>query len=205
MDIQLEVVGSSRGSVRWELSRGALRMGRGPGNDLILTDGQVSTHHAVVALIDGRPMLSDLRSTNGTSLNGKRIQRAVPLAHGDVVGLGPKVHLIVELASGDVGEALLVEDPSAGLRLALGRLPVRVGAHSIELVAVSGSRATCRVDGQRRELEIDRPVQLGETELVLRRPGGLAPTVRAGRNPIRSACAPAWTARPARAPPSSTS
>ena len=127
--IQLEVVGAGRGGLRWDLSKGALRIGRAPGNDLILTDDQVSSHHAVVVLVDGQVTLSDLRSTNGTTLNGERRSDAVALVHGDVVGLGPNVKLVVRVdAGGTLMDELVLEDAAAGLRLPLGRTAVHVGA-----------------------------------------------------------------------------
>lgn len=179
--IQLEVVGAGRGGLQWDLAKGALRIGRAPGNDLILTDDQVSSHHAVVVLVDGQVMLTDLRSTNGTTLNGERRTDSVVLAHGDVVGLGPNVKLVVRVEEGSaVMEELVLEDSAAGLRLPLGRTPVHVAGHAIELVNVHLQEVVCRVDGEERTLAVDDTLVLDGAKLVVRRPGALVPTVRAG-------------------------
>jgi ABC-type multidrug transport system ATPase subunit/pSer/pThr/pTyr-binding forkhead associated (FHA) protein len=51
------------------------------------SDAMVSAQHAKIVRLPGGYVLIDLESTNGTYLNGRRIQRAT-LADGDIVGLG---------------------------------------------------------------------------------------------------------------------
>ena len=65
-------------------------LGRVPGCDLILTeDAEVSSRHAQIeVLANGRLVLRDLGSTNGTRLNGIAIATAHPLCDGDVIGIG---------------------------------------------------------------------------------------------------------------------
>ena len=48
----------------------------GTGNDLALDDKKVSRHHAEITLTEKGWLLTDLESTNGTWLDGKRIERA---------------------------------------------------------------------------------------------------------------------------------
>lgn len=51
-----------------------VRIGRGPDNDLVLFDGSVSSAHAVIEeSADGRPVLRDLGSRNGTHAGGARV------------------------------------------------------------------------------------------------------------------------------------
>jgi ABC-2 type transport system ATP-binding protein len=63
-----------------------------------LADLEVSRHHARVALRDGQPHVEDLGSTNGTFVNGQRVQASLQLAAGDRIQLGDTV---VELWSED--------------------------------------------------------------------------------------------------------
>jgi hypothetical protein len=64
-------------------------LGRDPGCHLILADAEVSARHAEVeALENGRVVLRDLGSTNGTRLNGIAIETVHPLRDGDVIGIG---------------------------------------------------------------------------------------------------------------------
>ncbi len=66
-----------------QLTVGILRIGRGAQNDLILHESSVSSFHAeLVRLEDGGLRVIDLDSSNGTFVNGDRINRAV-LKAGD--------------------------------------------------------------------------------------------------------------------------
>jgi two-component system cell cycle response regulator len=61
-----------------------------------LNDPSLSRRHARVhALADGRVLIEDLGSTNGTRVNGRRIDSAVALQHGDMVHVG-SLHLRYE-------------------------------------------------------------------------------------------------------------
>jgi ABC-type multidrug transport system ATPase subunit/pSer/pThr/pTyr-binding forkhead associated (FHA) protein len=79
-----------------------LRIGRAPGNAVWTPDDRVvSAQHAKVVRLEGRYLLLDLDSTNGTYLNGQRVERAA-LADGDVIGLGHHgPELRVEVLAGD--------------------------------------------------------------------------------------------------------
>jgi pSer/pThr/pTyr-binding forkhead associated (FHA) protein len=62
-------------------------LGRSRECDVRLTDANVSRRHAEVRHEDDEFWIVDLGSTNGTELNGKRIERA-RLADGDTITLG---------------------------------------------------------------------------------------------------------------------
>lgn len=57
------------------LTAGVTRIGRAEDNDLFLLDGSLSRQHARVEVEDGRVTLVDLGSTNGTFVEGERIDR----------------------------------------------------------------------------------------------------------------------------------
>ena len=70
------------------VSKAPCRIGRAPSNDLCLNNDSVSAHHAELNYFAGRSFtLLDLGSTNGTWVNGKRVQQC-SLDDGDVVELG---------------------------------------------------------------------------------------------------------------------
>jgi len=73
---------------------GTSRIGRSDESDIVLNDLSVSRAHAVLEIAGGRAMLRDLESTNGTFLNGRRIQ-AERLRDGDELQLG-NTHLRFE-------------------------------------------------------------------------------------------------------------
>lgn len=56
-------------SLHFPIASNGLTVGRGPTNDIQLTDRRVSSSHAWIGLIAGRAVLRDLKSTNGTFLN----------------------------------------------------------------------------------------------------------------------------------------
>ena len=66
------------------------QLGRIQGADLPLSqDPEVSSRHAEIEVLDnGRVVLRDLGSTNGTRLNGIAIQATHPVQSGDVIGVG---------------------------------------------------------------------------------------------------------------------
>ncbi|MFE2146700.1 DUF1707 and FHA domain-containing protein [Streptomyces sp. NPDC059456] len=66
----------------------ALRIGRDPGNGLRLTDETVSRVHAELGMRDGVWVLTDLGSSNGTTVNGRRVTGSVAVRDGDQIGFG---------------------------------------------------------------------------------------------------------------------
>jgi hypothetical protein len=70
-----------------------LSIGRAADNGLVLNETQVSKHHALVRWYGGQVQLVDLRSTNGTLVNGRPI-RSVALADGDEIVFGDAVTLV---------------------------------------------------------------------------------------------------------------
>lgn len=62
-------------------------LGRGADCDIVLDDDGASRHHARVVRVDGRYWLHDLGSTNGTWVNGLRVEKCA-LGNGDVVQIG---------------------------------------------------------------------------------------------------------------------
>jgi hypothetical protein len=63
-------------------------IGRDAGCDLAIADMTVSRRHAELERTDDGWLLSDLRSTNGTRVNGWRVRGKVPVRAGDLVNFG---------------------------------------------------------------------------------------------------------------------
>jgi pSer/pThr/pTyr-binding forkhead associated (FHA) protein len=71
-----------------ELEQGITRIGRDVENEIVLVTKRASREHAHI-LRDGRhTSVEDKNSTNGTYLNGERIQGKVILRDGDKIGVG---------------------------------------------------------------------------------------------------------------------
>jgi ABC-type multidrug transport system ATPase subunit/pSer/pThr/pTyr-binding forkhead associated (FHA) protein len=72
-------------------ARAVLRVGRDEDNDVVVADLLASRHHAEIRPDDeGRWVITDLGSHNGTYVNGRAVRHAV-LADLDVVGIGQQM------------------------------------------------------------------------------------------------------------------
>jgi adenylate cyclase len=69
------------------LSR-VISIGRDPSNDLVLSDSMVSRRHAILEQRDNQFILRDNNSSNGTLVNGDRVDSEKPLRDGDLVAIG---------------------------------------------------------------------------------------------------------------------
>jgi hypothetical protein len=69
------------------LTGGRLLLGRSPSCGLVFADDTVSRRHAELRLHEGRWILRDLGSSNGTWVNGRQVMEA-EVAPGDEIHLG---------------------------------------------------------------------------------------------------------------------
>ena len=97
-----------------------INVGRVQGNDSMLPKGNVSKRHARLLFRDGRVIVTDLKSTNGTYVNGRKIVQATLVREGDKIYVGDFV-LRVEL-SGMSGTPVASGRPGGHSR---GALPAR--------------------------------------------------------------------------------
>lgn len=84
--------GPQRG-LHWSLDEGVVEAGRNPDAAIFLDDVTVSRHHASFEVTDGTLVVRDLGSTNGTYVNGRRVE-LTRLEPGDEVIVG-RFHLVV--------------------------------------------------------------------------------------------------------------
>lgn len=73
-------------------------IGRSPDADVVIDNTAISRHHSSLELRDGRHYLADLKSTNGTTVNGKKITSKTPVTENDAIFLG-KFHLTQSAAA----------------------------------------------------------------------------------------------------------
>ena len=78
-------------SFPYELKSFPARMGRHPDCNVQVDSNMVSRFHAQLVQLDGKIMLEDLASGNGSSVNGKPLEKHQPhaLHHNDRIKLGP--------------------------------------------------------------------------------------------------------------------
>lgn len=93
-------------------------IGRVAGNDIVLPKGNISKRHSRIVLKDGKFIIVDLRSTNGTYVNGQRIASPQVLKDVDKIYIGDFT-LTLEGLGQDAGqlepepEPELAADPSS--------------------------------------------------------------------------------------------
>lgn len=77
----------------------SLFIGKHAGNDLVLEDSRVSRQHAVIEKLESAIAIQDLNSTNGTFVNGAKIQPEVSqrIAAGDELTLGDTTIRIISV------------------------------------------------------------------------------------------------------------
>ena len=113
--------GSNEAGRRWPLQRSRTVVGRDVDCDIVLPDRLVSRHHAHVVwdAVDGREgyVVEDLRSKNGTFVNGQELAGPHLLEDGDEI----QIALRFKLAFVDAGETapLLFDLPGGVERLRL--------------------------------------------------------------------------------------
>ncbi|HSI23232.1 MAG TPA: FHA domain-containing protein [Methylophilaceae bacterium] len=103
----------------YPLEKKCLTIGRRATNDIHIDNLAVSGDHARVITVGDETRLEDLESTNGSVVNGKKVQKQT-LRHGDVVAIGKyKLTYVNESAAGNGGtkqvdfENTIMMQPSA--------------------------------------------------------------------------------------------
>ncbi len=86
----ISIVISEKGGAerRERYEQNEITIGRVKGNDVLLPKGNVSKRHARLIVRDGRYIVTDLKSTNGTYVNHRRITHATLVREGDRIYIG---------------------------------------------------------------------------------------------------------------------
>ena len=109
----------------WPIHIGQNTIGQNPASDIVLSEGTVSSDHAVLVVRKMKnpekviASISDARSTNGTMLNGESLGfSAVECKNGDIITIGDNYELYL----------VLIDTPSLGLKVCADFIPVQGGA-----------------------------------------------------------------------------
>ena len=137
------VISEKGGAERREVfDQPELSIGRVQGNELMLPKGNVSKRHARLVFRDGRYIVTDLNSTNGTYVNRRRINQATIVRQGDRIYIGDFVLRIESqeensgLASSPASmppvplrEPMITNPDASGLSKAQPMPPTRAGSY----------------------------------------------------------------------------
>jgi len=83
---------------RMDFDKTEVTIGRVQGNDIILPKGNVSKRHSRIVLKDNRFIVVDLKSTNGTYVNGRKITSPLVVKPGDKIYIGDFIMTLEESA-----------------------------------------------------------------------------------------------------------
>jgi pSer/pThr/pTyr-binding forkhead associated (FHA) protein len=83
--VRLVAIGPTSPVGEFALSKDEVTIGSAPSNDLIIEDATVSRRHARLtrAAAQDEYQITDLGSTNGTYVNGRRVLGSAPIRKGD--------------------------------------------------------------------------------------------------------------------------
>jgi pSer/pThr/pTyr-binding forkhead associated (FHA) protein len=118
MELVLNWIEPESGEVLQIQAETPIELGRDSKGTIVLSGERISRRHAIIDVEDDRLFLQDKGSTNGTTLNGTKIDRA-QVRSGDVVGIGGyqiKVQIAVVVETSDDLSAT-VADPAPELTL----------------------------------------------------------------------------------------
>lgn len=85
---RLVITKGAKNGLEMPLGDGPLTIGRSNESNLIIRDDYTSTHHARLMLWNGRWVIQDLDSTNGTFVNGTRVTVPTPVPTNTTVTIG---------------------------------------------------------------------------------------------------------------------
>src|SRR5262245_40763886 len=88
-----------------------LIIGRDTTNDLALSDPQISRRHAMIRQDQDQIVITDLQTSNGTWIDGQRIQQAL-LRDGTTIRLGTSVIELTMIPPSSGAAALVLADDS---------------------------------------------------------------------------------------------
>ena len=81
---------------RLEFDKPEVTIGRVQGNDIILPKGNVSKRHSRIVLKDSKFIIVDLKSTNGTYVNGRKITSPIVVKGTDKIYIGDFIITVEE-------------------------------------------------------------------------------------------------------------
>jgi len=88
-----------------QIEQKSFLIGRSPNATMTLSSQAVSKNHAEIVIEEGRPVVRDLESTNGTFVNGRPAEQ-VPLTDGDIVQFGNLMFRIGKVLTDEFGETV---------------------------------------------------------------------------------------------------
>ena len=145
--VRLVAIGATRPVGEFALSKDEVTIGSAPSNDLIIEDPTVSRSHARLTRAAARDeyQITDLGSTNGTYVNGRRVLGAAPIRKGDELRIGAARFTL--LGAAQQGEASPRSAPASAAASAAATSTASVSAPAARLGAAAAGPAAAAPSG----------------------------------------------------------
>ncbi|PWF54733.1 FHA domain-containing protein [Massilia glaciei] len=121
-----------------QLSKDRITIGRHPQCDVVIEHRAISAQHAAISTALDEAMIEDLGSTNGTFVNGRRINKQVLADHDRIV----LAMIQIEFVAGPVAAS-----KAAAAAMPLGHVEVRSGPHAGKKLPLSKPLTTLGTPG----------------------------------------------------------
>jgi len=112
-------------------------IGRKADNDLSIDDQSISSHHARISKVQSVFFIEDLKSTNGTSVNEKRIDRH-QLRDGDIISIGQHRLIFQDISAAETTPVAASMDMDKTMVLVGGSQLQTPAAPAARLLVTSG-------------------------------------------------------------------
>lgn len=123
----------------FNLEQERVAIGRNPVNDIVLNEPVVSGEHAALQVGAKGATITDLGSTNGTFLNGKKVKKS-PLEHNDVIAIGNHELRYVDKAIQDFASTVILQQESDKEAVQRAELKILNGPREGESMPITRER-----------------------------------------------------------------
>ncbi len=121
----------------YDLDKEEMVVGRDLGNDIVVSDADISRRHAHLVLQGDVYMIEDLGSTNGTYVNGERLTGPQLLMGGETIMFGSTVEMTFAPAGFDVAATMIAPPHAAAPAEPVVVAPAQVEPAVVEPVDVA--------------------------------------------------------------------
>lgn len=128
------ILSDAEGSKRWvNVGAAALTLGRSPPADLVVPDETASRTHCRVEVLKGTLYVTDLGSTNGTFIDGRKISARTGLKSGSAIQIGGQVIGYERRLASELEESQAIErDLQSASRYVQLLLPQPIGSGPVQ-------------------------------------------------------------------------
>jgi pSer/pThr/pTyr-binding forkhead associated (FHA) protein len=137
MTLKLEII---NGTKIVQVDKTPFTIGRSPQSDLTIENTRLSRNHAVIYIDEGLFRISDCGSTNGTFLNGRRVEGSSRLSNDDLILLAEAIELKVVLADMEMDLLPFIEETEKAVEPVQKEYP-KTYKRQIDLKIITGAIA----------------------------------------------------------------